>query len=233
MREKMGNKIIGIGFILGAIGFIASELGYLDNFNITTIILGIVFAGAAVGGLMNKNYNQAIYCGGFFYYFTQDTLGFPELSMWVILVSATLVAIGASFLGGTTGKKQMNGNSSSNGGGSQWNQSTNSHESINTIFGDTEKFLNTQQLESVKAQSVFGDVKIYFEEAKIRGNQAVVDVEIVFGEVMLFVPRNWKVDCRVNTVFGDCTIRGHQEVEEKTLVVNGHVIFGELQILYV
>lgn len=230
MGEKIGNKIIGIAFILGAVGYLASELGFFESFSFTAIVFGIAFAGGAIGGLFNRSINQTVYCGGFCYYFIQNTLGLPRLSLWVILVSATLLVIGFSFVYGgkkTSGKKN-------NSNHYQWGENSfNNHEEVKAIFADTEKFLNSKVLKSVTLKSIFSSIKIYFDEADMKDNQATVQVSVVFGEVMLFVPRYWNVECNPSVVFGDCNIRGKQGNYEKTLIVTGNVVFGDLEIIYI
>lgn len=232
MGEKIGNKIIGMAFILGAVGYLASELGFFENYSFTAIVLGVAFAGGAIGGLFNRSINQTVFCSGFCYYFIQNSLGLPKLSAWVILVSATLLSIGFSFVVG--GNKTKRKNHKYHGGGNQWGENSyNSHEEVKAVFADTEKFLNSKVLESVVAQSVFSGVKIYFDEVDMKENQATVFVKVAFGEVMLFVPRHWNVECNPSVVFGDCNVRGRQGNYEKTLIVTGNVVFGDLEIIYI
>ncbi|MFI3172394.1 MAG: LiaF-related protein [Eubacteriales bacterium] len=231
----MGNvskKLVGVGFILVAIGYIMSEMGYLAGFNFTTVILGIAFAAGAVAGALDKRVNQVIFCIGLFYYVTQEALSLPELSLWVVLVSCTLIGLGWALL--FEKKKPINRTNTYTNQTKDASQETSpGYDRVSVFFGESEKFINTKRFEYLSSNVIFGTAKIYFDESQMLNNTAKVDVNVIFGDTTLFVPKNWEVDVKVVPVFGECSIRGHQGTFDKHLVVNGSVIFGELQVIYI
>ena len=105
------------------------------------------------------------------------------------------------------------------------------------VFSGCERRYNGQHLEGGKVVSIFGGVELDFRDADME-DEAVLEVNCIFGSVEMRVPENWTVHSRSLPVFGgfqDKSIR--QRVGEptgtankKTLVITGIVVFGAVEI---
>jgi cell wall-active antibiotic response 4TMS protein YvqF len=83
--------------------------------------------------------------------------------------------------------------------------------------------------------AVFGEVKIDLRKAGIAGDQAVIDVNALFGGVDIRVPDNWRVEMRGAGIFGafeDKTVPPRLDPAVKTpqLIITGTAVFGAAKV---
>ena len=101
-------------------------------------------------------------------------------------------------------------------------------------FGESIKYINTDNLCSVSVDNSFGSTSVYFDNAIIQGESASVHVDNSFGEVSLYVPRAWNVDVNVDKAFGGINMRGRMEgTSTHRLIVTGETNFGALTIVFI
>jgi predicted membrane protein len=75
---------------------------------------------------------------------------------------------------------------------------------------------------------------VYFDNAKIQSGNAVINVDVSFGDVNLFIPRSWNVVNEVHVFLGDMKC-SHNNVasDSPTVVIRGNISFGDTSIIYV
>ena len=82
--------------------------------------------------------------------------------------------------------------------------------------------------------NVFGSMEVYFTDAELVDNNASVTVDLVFGEVVLYVPASWRVEVKTENISGSTDESGRTARDgENVLYVGGSVVFGHLGIVYV
>ena len=225
MENKMGNilsKLIGTGFILIAIWFTASQLGYLKGFNYMKIILAILCASVAVVGLYYKKYILLTYCGAGCYYFAQASVNLPKLLIWELVVIATLVAIGMSMIFGKySGSKKGIGTEKSTNGNAR------------VVFNQAEKHIGSKNLTTMHLSCICGEAKVHYEDVSLLQQDGFLNVNIIFGEAKLLIPRNWEVVMEVSTILGDSKVIGIEGKFDHIIHVSGRVAFGEITVQYV
>lgn len=84
-------------------------------------------------------------------------------------------------------------------------------------------------------KSSFGSMSVYFDNAVLHEGKAVAEVDISFGNMELYIPKDWKVILDVDTSFGGVEEKGrcHPADEGNTLLISGRVSFGGLEIHYI
>jgi predicted membrane protein len=102
------------------------------------------------------------------------------------------------------------------------------------IFGGCERRVAGQNFQGGRATAVFGGIELDFRDADIE-NEAILEVNCVFGGVEIRVPETWHVHSRNLPVFGgyeDKTRHPNNPAvgSPKTLIVTGMVIFGGIEI---
>jgi predicted membrane protein len=103
------------------------------------------------------------------------------------------------------------------------------------IFSSVKRKIDSQDFKWAEAVAVFGEVKIDLRKAGIAGDQAVIDVNALFGGVDIRVPENWRVEMRGAGVFGafeDKTVPPRVDPGVKTpqLIITGHAMFGAAKV---
>jgi len=105
------------------------------------------------------------------------------------------------------------------------------------VFSGCERRYTDQHFQGGKVVSIFGGVELDFRDADI-DDEAVLELNCIFGSVEIRVPGNWTVHSRSLPVFGAFEDKsGRQKVEDltgankkKTLVITGTVVFGGVEI---
>jgi predicted membrane protein len=103
-----------------------------------------------------------------------------------------------------------------------------------TSFGECIKYVNTENLEKVNIKCSFGEVKVYFDNAKISSGKAEINLDVSFGEVVLFIPKTWNVINKTHVFFGDIkTLSRGASQDFPVVTINGNVNFGDAKIIFV
>ena len=104
-----------------------------------------------------------------------------------------------------------------------------------TSFGECIKYVNTENFERANIKCSFGDVKVYFDNAKIPSGRADIYLDVSFGDVDLYIPRDWNVVNKTQAFFGDVDARMNNALnpDSPILTIHGNVSFGDAKIIYV
>lgn len=102
-------------------------------------------------------------------------------------------------------------------------------------FGSAVKYINSTGFKKADLRVSFGQMAVYFDNAVLDGGKALADVEVSFGNLQLYVPKEWKVVQNLDTAFGGCKEHGkcNQNSDENILMVTGEVSFSGLEIFYI
>jgi predicted membrane protein len=105
------------------------------------------------------------------------------------------------------------------------------------FFGGVERRLNIKDFRGGSISAIFGGVELDFRSADMAENEAVLELEAIFGGVELVVPTNWTVVFQGESIFGGYSdetlapVAGHlQSAPNKTLIVRGRSIFGGVSV---
>jgi predicted membrane protein len=102
------------------------------------------------------------------------------------------------------------------------------------VFGGCERRVAGENFQGGRATAVFGGIELDFRDADMQ-DEAILEINCVFGGVEIRVPETWHVHSRNLPVFGgyeDKTRHPNNPAvgSPKTLIVTGMVIFGGIEI---
>ncbi|MFV0362341.1 MAG: LiaF transmembrane domain-containing protein [Suipraeoptans sp.] len=246
--RKRERVFWGIFLIIAAALVIVSKLGVLQGISIFSIVVGVLLVGCAIQSIISKSVSGLLFAVAFLIILFDKPLGLQAITPWPVLLAAMLGSIGLSVLfpkhsrpfRGKNWKVEYDNEydeniydenefiheSKSNGG---------KYREYSTVFGGGTKYINTEDFKGVKLQSVFGGMKVYFDNAHIQGDSAVIKLEVVFGNMELFLPKEWNIIMDTT-----CVCSGIQEknrpsgdINGPTVRLTGEVVFGGATILYV
>jgi predicted membrane protein len=105
------------------------------------------------------------------------------------------------------------------------------------IFGGSERTISSHNFRGGKVTAVFGGVEMDFRDADIEGEEALIEINCLFGGVEIRVPETWHVHSRSLPVFGGYSDKTRAtktpdkaDINKKTLVITGMVLFGGIEI---
>ncbi len=231
MRRK--GTLTGIMFILAGAGLILNKLGYFQDIKLLNIFLGIILLYYAIKNMYKRNFGGVLFPLAFIGILFSKELGIGAITPWPLLGAALLGSIGLSlifkpkkiYINGDFyfGEEVMN---------RMWiDDDGTAYMSVK--FNSSVRYLSLADFKKAVAVSKFGDMKVYFDGSHIE-DEAVFNADVKFGNMTLFVPREWFVVDQVDILFGDFKTVGNSYGDSgKKLIVTGEVKFGDLKVIYV
>ncbi|MDR0503289.1 MAG: cell wall-active antibiotics response protein [Treponema sp.] len=86
--------------------------------------------------------------------------------------------------------------------------------------------------ENIKIINILGEHQIILSENDLTRNETVIDVMSLLGNVIVRVPDNVEVICRVIPLLGDISMKDDDEYKgnKKKLIITGNTILGSISI---
>jgi hypothetical protein len=238
-RSLLWRVFWGVAFLLAAVAVVCSALGVVTfGVNIGWVLLAILLIAIAAASLVNLNWwGVFIPLAGLGTIANIQTDYLPQLdgqigALWIV---AVLVAIGFSIL--------FHSHRGSFNIGDFYEQTDdnlddNTDKSVvraTTKFGETVKYIDSDDLEKVCLKCSFGSQKIYFDNATPSKKGIDLQIDCSFGGIELFVPKNWSIVNGVNVVAGGISEKGRAVLTDKSpeLRLSGSLNFSGVEIVYI
>lgn len=239
---KRENNLWGIFFIVAAVLMLVGQLDVFQNINFFRIFVDLLLLCWLVYSILKREFFGILFSIAFFCILYDEMLGIEKLTPFPVLAAALLGGIGLNML---FKKKINNYNYSGYKAGdnpfvsapdSTVSAADEIHDdqfSSSTLFGSNIKYVRSNNLQKAYIQCNFGDSKIYFDDALVQDGKCNIILDVHFGGVSLFIPKNWHLINKTNVVFGG--------IEEKnasastgapTVYLSGNVAFGGVDIIY-
>jgi len=231
--NKSKNLITGLIIICIACFLLVSQLGLLKDFTLFNdigffqVVFGILLIIFFIDALFKLKFGQLFFSTAFFIIVFDEELHLTSITPWTVLISALLITIGITII--FPKKKRYHRFSD--------NSTTVDGEKLyfKTSFGDETKYIKSNNFSYGDFSCSFGDLNVYFNDAEMLTNRARINVDVKFGDMDIFVPKDWNIVCNVNSSFGDVNTKGDNIITspEKTLEITGGVHFGDLLITHI
>nr|WP_296485877.1 hypothetical protein [uncultured Acetatifactor sp.] len=237
MRGK-NNIFWGIMLVLGAVLLLAGRMGYLEGISYGSILLNVALAVFLIKGIFRRSFGTILFSLAFLVIINDELLHLEEITPWPVLGAALLGTIGLNLLfpGFKYGKRfvpRIRTGSCWRTGGTVNVDDNGGVVSFENIFSSAVKYVSGA-VSFVGIDNVFGSMEVYFMDAGLVDNNASVTVDLVFGEVVLYVPASWRVKVKTENIFASTDESGRGICDgENVLCVGGSVVFGHLGIVYV
>ncbi len=234
MRRK---QVWGVLLIAAAAVVLLSEAGIFPDVSVFSVLFTIGLGYIAITSLMKLDFYLTFFPLAIILMINKEFLGVEAISSWTWMIVAFLLSMGCSILFKSKSKKIKYSKYINIQTGNEKRENTvESGEEdyfFSTQFSDEVRYVSTDDLKSVHCDCSFGELKVYLNQSTIQAASAIVVVDVSFGNVEIFVPKNWRVEDLTSASFGETEIRGYAEQPEKTLQIRGSVSFGGLQITYI
>ncbi|MBO4807583.1 MAG: hypothetical protein J5537_00970 [Lachnospiraceae bacterium] len=100
-------------------------------------------------------------------------------------------------------------------------------------FGGTTKYVRTKNLAVAELSCQFGEMSVFFDGAEVPSGKVNIICHSSFGEMQLFIPKEWHVINKLSVTLGDCEDRSYVSNDDPNAVqcvIDGSVTFGDLKI---
>ena len=234
--SRNGGKVFwGMLLILAAVYMVVSKMGYLPDISIFTIFLTVSLVWVIFRGIRKVNFAEILFPIAFLCILYDEQLGITALTPWTVLGAAFLGSIGLGMIFKRSGSFHVEFENHLQDESEEMTEQGNGQKiSFENSFGESVKYINSDNFRQGIFENNFGMMSVYFDNAIIQPGGAVVYVECNFGELRLYIPKEWKVENCIGQSFGNVRERGCCEgTSMSVLVLKGDANFGEIVINYI
>ena len=232
---KRGRNLFwGLFFIFLALLIILNQLGMLGQINIISLLISILMLPLIISGIRHRNMSGILFPIAIILILYSKPLGLEKFSPLPILGVALFLSIGLSFFikpkpyfFESKHIKEM--------GEDVKEQSEDGIINISTKLSSSIKYIDIDNLKKVNIYCSCSGSKVYFDSAKMNGNEAIVNIEASCSGIELFIPKKWRVENQLNCVISGVEEKGRkiEEDNQKKLILKGKVSFSGITIIYI
>lgn len=239
---KLNRIFWGLFFIAAAVLLLISQSGLSGGYSFWSIIMAIFFAACMIESIISKSISGILFSAAFLCIIFDKQLGIEAITPWPVLGAAFLGSIGCSFFYHPKKNHRQNhicGEDDVMKHYGRWEEPSEEtvdgdHMDFHVSFSGSIKYVNSDNFQSANIQCSFGSLKIFFDNTLIQNNPAVVNLDVSFGGVQLYVPKTWNIIDHSDHIFGGIDEKGvRSHTTDASLVLNGTVKFAGLEIIYI
>ncbi len=105
-------------------------------------------------------------------------------------------------------------------------------EKVKNTFGSYTTYVDCNTFTDIFVSNTFGETKVFFENGEGFCGNGLVELQNAFGETILYIPKDWKVERRCSATFGEVYISSpYEKTSDKTLILSGSCAFGEVRVV--
>ncbi len=238
---KHNNWFWGVFFVLAAVFVVASQLTDFMVIGFWTIAASVLLAAVFIQSLVKLNFFGVFVSLALAYMLYQNPLGLYIISPWLLLLAAVLLSIGFHIIfrrNARCGYERRHERSCNHACDEEYRTIEDvdgNNPSVKLSFGSSSKYIHADALKSGQFTCSFGALAIYFDQAQLDPDGAEIYIDCSFGEIKLFVPREWRIDDKLKASLGSVhnDIRKSRDGDGPTVTLTGGVSLGSIEILSV
>lgn len=246
---KNTSRILwGLSFVAVAIVLVLSQLGLITaSISLGMALLGFIYLAIFVGGAANRSFFAMFLALGLAWLTYAPMFDMPKIGFWMMMIIVGLFSIGFHILFPRKSKmkKAINKNDDKWAAYEAEDQvgehqkvedaSDNGYVRCANQFGALAKYVNTSDFKGAYLKNSFGELKVYFDQATLVTSPIEIEVHNSFGEMQLFIPKEWLVECNVSSFAGECKEHNSSAgtLNSPLVRLTGNVNFGEIAITYI
>ena len=231
---KKERIFLGVLFILAGIFLVISKLGYFPDVNVFSLLLTVFLVVVIVKSLLRLNFAGILFPIAFLSIIYDKQLGITAITPWTVLIAALFGSIGLSMIF----HKHINWvNHNHNCEDYKFEKIDVEDESNVTFknsFGASIKYINTDKFEQGDFDCSFGAMKVYFDNAVMSNENAIVRINASFSGIELYIPKTWNVNDKTNVFLGSVSEKNrNNQTTTNNLTLVGNVSFSGVEIIYI
>lgn len=223
----------GIYLIMGAVFILAVKLGFMQGIGIWSLVFTLAFAAVLIKSLLKLNFFGIFLSLALLAIVYAEPLQIQAITPWPVLCAGLCLGIGFSLL--FPKKYRKNGSRHTQIGGDRIiNEPDGDVCSCSVNFGASIKYINSNAFEQAHLDNNFGSLKVYFDNAIMKGTAAQVCIDNNFGSIELYVPKTWSVNSQITNNLAGVDEKGHAQPDGvHVLYLYGENSFGGVTVIYI
>ena len=226
----MKKIYLGLFFILAGIFVIINQLGYAPQIRLTALVTTILIIPVVINGIIKRNYFQMFFFTTFALIINDKLLNIEAISPFPLLACALFLSIGFSILF----KPKYKCTSNNENFDKVFNQQDESNIDFKVSFGSSIKYVNSENFKKANLDCSFGAMKIYFDNAKIEEDEAIINLNLSFSGLEMYIPKQYKIINKTDISLGGIEEKNKSnEKTTKTIILTGKVNLSGVEIIYI
>lgn len=248
---KSRNIFWGIILVLAAVSLVVSQLGLVEGVGAFSVVFGIFFLAMLIQGIVRRSFGTILFAIAFLCIVFDEPLGIEAITPWTVLGAALLGTIGlnmvfkrkkhyhfyADWSEEKAGRKSGDRYVDSEVVDEEERETdglSGSRIFFRNSFGEAVKYVNSDNFEFASLECSFGAMKVYFDNAVIQNGSATIDLDVSFGGVELFFPKEWKIVDHTDTSFSGVEEKnGSRSAGSPVVTLTGDINFSGVTIIYI
>ncbi|QAT50902.1 hypothetical protein EQM14_14615 [Caproiciproducens sp. NJN-50] len=233
------NWFWGIFFLAAAVFVIASQTGAFASIGFWSIAATVLLAAVLISSLTDLNFFGLFLSAALLYLIYQHPLHLVIFPFWQLVLAAVFASTGFSMIFHSRYRHHWHRYSHYNGADKSDQKTEESIDGndifIKTNFSESCKYPHSDNLHSARLASSFGKLSVFFDQVQLGPEGAEAGVDVSFGEMILYVPKSWRVVDHVHAAFGAVNSNldtASADAGAPALTLTGSVSFGNLVIRY-
>lgn len=228
--NKGRNKIWGIIFIIVAGLILLRGFGIFADLFSWKIIVAALLISWLIDGLRRRDWGSILFPIAFLIVLFGKSLIAPS----AVIGAALFGTIGLGILFGNKEKKNDTDYIEYREVSDVEDTVTDNTFTFSNSFESAVKYVKADNFERANINCSFGEVKVYFDDAQIHCDEAIINVNNKFGSVNLYVPKEWYVTNEAIAMFGGVEEKNRSITTGSPKVkIVGNVGFGNVTVSYI
>lgn len=224
----------GLLFILAGIFMIINKLGYFPNVNVFSMLLTVLLLVVIVKSIIELNFGGILFPIAFICIIYDKQLGITNITPWTVLFAALLGSIGLSMIFHKPTKWVDTKYDCEDYNFEKIDVEDGSNVKFKNSFSGSIKYINTNNFEQADFKCSFGALKVYFDNAVMSNDNAIVRINASFSGVELYIPKNWKIENKTNVFLSAIDEKNrNDQTTTNTLTLVGDIKFSGIEIIYI
>ena len=231
-----GKNVFWGLFFIAAAGLVAvHQLGYLAGITTLNLVITIFLIPILLKSIMKINFFGIFFSIAVFGILFADQLGISDFVPVHILIVATFLSIGFTLVFSKWASiNWVIGIHNEEGLGEVVDTEDEEVVEFGVKLGSSIKYVNSKNLKQAKLTCSFGELQVYFDNTTVSEEGAVISVDVSFGELRMYIPKEWKVINGISATLAGVEEKNKRNGEETaTVKLTGRVNMGEVEIIYV
>lgn len=225
---KKTRIVWGLYLVAASIIIILNELN-LWTVNLYKIIASLLLLPILVNGFKNRGFARILFPIVIMLELFSDELSLPDISIKVTLLATLILSIGLNLM---FPKKKFNIPHQSNNP----MEPDSDNPVISGNFTGITKYLCSDNLKTVNLFSTCSGIKLFFDNVTLSPEGAIINCDIKFSGVDIFIPSSWKVINKTHCIGSGLNLPQKDIIlpdDALTLTLKGHLFCSGINIKYI
>ena len=229
---KTKNVFWGLFFIAAAGVIVLNQLGFLTGITLPVLVVSLLLLPIIVVSCARLTFTGIFFPLAVLGILFAEPLGIQNLVPWPILIVALFATIGFSIIFGH--HKKFVHVIHHEGFDEVINTEDEDVVNFKVSFGSSIKYINSKNLKQANISCSFGALQLYLDTATISEEGAVINLDVSFSGVEIYVPRDWKIINGIQTTLAGVDEKYNRYTHDgPTITLKGNASLAGVEIIYV